>query len=100
MKNGLYLFTQPSGGVTVIRIGWIKRLEGDEYEVLNSVTPKRAGDYETMWSDVAIDGPPKKWSFTRPIPGGCPITRWQILGPVPLQESQWTKLCPKPKDWE
>jgi len=100
MKNGLYIWSQLSGGsVAVLRVGWIRRVEGDEYEALNMVTPQRKGDYETMFSDLAIDGPPKKWSFTRPIPGACPLNRFQIQGPVPLNPEQWAKISPKPDRW-
>jgi len=101
MKNGFYIWSQLSGGsVAVLRVGWIRRVEGDEYEALNMVTPQRKGDYETMFSDLAIDGPPKKWSFTRPIPGACPLNRFQIQGPVPLNPEQWAKISPRPEEWK
>jgi len=95
----LYLWTQPSGSVVVIRIGWVRRIEGDEYEGLHVVTPKRNGDYDTMFSDAAIDGPPKKWDYTRPLPRPSPLNRFHILGPVSLDPKQWADVCPTPKGW-
>lgn len=99
VRNGLFVWAQPSGGMAVLRIGWLRRVAGDEYEALSMVTPKRAGDYQTMLADLAIDGPPKAWTFTRPIPGACPVNRFAIQGPVPLNPSQWSKISPRPKDW-
>ena len=100
MRNGFYLWAQPSGGVVVLRLGWIRRIGGDEYEALHLVTPKRGGDYETMLADVAIDGPPKKWAFTRALPRPSPLNRFHILGPVSLDPKQWAKVCPRPDGWD
>jgi hypothetical protein len=99
MKEGLYVWSQPSGGVVVLRIGWIRRVEGDEYEAQHMVTPKRNGDYSVMLADLAIDGPTKKWDYTRPLPRPSPLNRFHIFGPVSLEPSQWSEICPKPKGW-
>lgn len=100
MRNGFYIWGQPSGSVVVLRIGWVRRISGDEYEALSMVTPKRAGDYQTMLADLAIDGPPKAWTFTRALPRPSPLNRFHVLGPVSLDPAQWTKISPKPKDWD
>lgn len=59
----------------------------------------RGGDYQTMFDALAIDGPPKKWTFTRPLPRSSPLNRFHILGPVSLDPAQWEKICPRPKGW-
>ena len=99
MRNGLFFWAQPSAGVVVLRLGWIRRVAGDEYEALHMVTPMRGGDYQTMFDALAIDGPPKKWTFTRPLPRSSPLNRFHILGPVSLDPAQWEKICPRPKGW-
>ena len=83
----------------VLRIGWIRRIEGDEYEALHMVTPKR-NSYEKMLSDAAIDGPPTGWTYTRPLPRPSPLNRFHILGAVSLDPKQWAKVCPRPEGWE
>lgn len=106
MRPGLYIWAAPSGSVVVLRIGWVRRISmegaymGDEMEALNQITPQRHGDFETMFADLAIDGPPKKWAFTRPIPGSCPLNRMHVFNPVPLQPAQWAKVCPRPEGWK
>ena len=83
----------------MLRFGWLRRDEGDEYEALNLVTPLRNGDYKTLFADVAIDGPPKNWGWSRPVPGPCPVNRFHIYGPLPLKPAQWTAVCPRPNPW-
>lgn len=99
MKSGLYIWAGPSGGVVVLRIGWIRRIAGDEYEALHMVTPLRGGDYKTMLADVAIDGPPAKWTFTRCLLRPSPLNRYHILCPVSLDPGQWAAVCPQPDGW-
>lgn len=104
MKPGLYLYAMPSGSMVVLRIGWIRRVKdeenADEYEALNDVTPKR-GEYKTMpYEACVLDGPPKNWSFTRPLNRPAPRLRAQILAPAELDPAKWAEVCPKPDDWD
>ncbi len=99
VKQGFYFWAQQSANVVVLRLGWVRRIQGDEYEAINMVTPLRNGDYETLFADLAIDGPPKKWKFSRPMPRPSPLNRFHILGPISLDPDQWAKVCPRPKDW-
>ena len=49
MRNGLYLVTTPSGGsVAVLRVGWLRRVEGDELILVGARTPLR-GDYSVTF---------------------------------------------------
>lgn len=102
MKAGLYLYAMPSGSMVVLRIGWIRRVVGenaDEYEALHDVTPKR-GEYKTMpYEACVLDGPPKGWTFTRPLNRPSPRLRAQILAPSELDPDKWSNICPKPEDW-
>ena len=99
MKPGLYLFATPSGGRAVLRVGWIRRVEGDEYEVVSQRTPKRS-EYTTMPSEAAAKGPPSAWKFTDPHPLPCPLTRYHIHHPWPCNEKAWAKVCPRPEGFE
>jgi hypothetical protein len=99
LNPGLYFYQQQSGNLAVLRVGWVRRVEGDEYEVLNLVTPLRDGDYTTLFADVANKGPPKKWRFSEPVWAASPTNRFHILGPLPLKPEQWKDICPKPKGW-
>lgn len=100
MRNELMFWAQPNGGVVVLRLGWVRHVGGDEYEALGMVTPLRNGDYDTLWDSLALDGPPKKWKFSRPMPRPSPLNRFHILGPVSLDPKQWEKVCPKPDGWD
>jgi hypothetical protein len=99
VKPGLYLFATPSGGRAVLRVGWIRRVDGDEYEVVGQRTPKR-GEYNTMPSDAAAKGPPRAWTFTDAHPTPCPLTRYHIHHPWPCDERAWATVCPRPEGWE
>jgi hypothetical protein len=99
VKNGLYLYAMPNGSMVVLRVGWLRHTQGDEYEALNVTTPLRKGDYKTQFADVAIDGPPKSWDWTRPLPRASPLNRFHCLGPVSLDPKQFAKVCPRPEDW-
>ena len=99
VRPGLYLFGLPSGSVQVLRVAWLRRVEGDEYEAINCTTPLRRGDYQTSFADVAIDGPPNAWGWTRCLPRPSPVNRFHCLGPVSLDPEKFSKVCPRPADW-
>ena len=98
MRNGLYLITTPSGGsVAVLRVGWLRRVEGDEYELVNARTPLR-GEYTTTF-DQAQNIPPKNWKWTEPLVRPLQLHRFQIRAPVELDEKGYAKLFPRPEGW-
>lgn len=100
MRDELLFWAQPNGSTVVLRLGWVRHIAGDEYEALHMVTPLRNGDYTTLFADLAIDGPPKGWKFSRPMPRPSPLNRFHIYGPISLDPAQWAKVCPKPKGWD
>lgn len=96
MRNGLYLLTTPSSGnVAVLRVGWLRRVEGDEYEVINARTPLR-GEYKTTF-DMAQNAPPPGWKWTEPLERPLQLHRFQIRAPVELSAEGYAKLCPRPE---
>lgn len=102
MKPGLYLYAMPSGSRVVLRIGWLRRVPGedaDEYESLHDVTPRR-GELQTMpFEACVLDGPPSNWKYTRPLNRPAPRLRAQILMPAELDPELWAEICPEPGDW-
>ena len=94
MRNGLYLLTTPSGGsVAVLRVGWLRRVEGDEYELVGARTPLR-GEY-TVTFDQAQDAPPPSWKWTEPLKRPLQLHRFQIRAPVELDPAGYAKLFPR-----
>lgn len=104
MKSGLYIYAMPSGSTVVLRIGWIRRVRGnenaDEYESLHDVTPLR-NELTTMpFESCVLDGPPEDWEYTRPLNRPAPRLRAQILMPAELDPEMWKDICPRPDDWK
>ena len=96
MRNGLYLVTTPSGGsVAVLRVGWLRRVEGDEFILVGARTPLR-GDYSVTF-DQAQEAPPKSWKWTEPLKRPLQLHRFQIRAPVELDAAGYAKLFPRPE---
>jgi hypothetical protein len=98
IRPGLYLFTSPSSdSLAVLRVAWLRPLQGDEHEALNVVTPLR-GEYQTMLSE-AQDVPPPNWRWTQPLKRPTQYHRAQIRNPIALDPAGYAKICPCPADW-
>ncbi len=98
IRQGLYLFTSPSSeSVAVLRVAWLRPMQGEEHEALNVVTPLR-GEYKTMLSE-AQDEPPKNWKWTTPLKRPSQYHRAQIRNPIALDPKGYAKVCPMPSDW-
>ena len=100
MHDGLKLIQLPGRyGYSVTRVGWMRRVGGDEWELLpGAVSIGRTSGQRTI-DQVAIDGPGKDHQLWPPSKGVEEIHRLVIRRSMPADEKAWAKHCPKPKDW-
>jgi len=89
--NGLYY------GATFI--AWVRRVEGDEYEMVAGARPLvRTGEYRSL-AQLACDGPLKDHRVDPPSKLGEEIHRLTVRRVLKADENVWATFCPKPKDW-
>lgn len=103
MREGLKVI-QVTGayyGYAVTRVGWLRRVDGDEYELLpGAVTVMRTGQRNLAGIDsLASEGPGKRYQCSEPAKAPEEIHRLLVRRSVPANEKAWAAVCPKPKDW-
>ncbi len=103
MKDGLKI-VQVAGayyGYSVTRVGWLRRVSGDEYELLNARTIARTGSYSLDGiNKLASDGPRDKYRLSEGDKGPEEVHRLLIRRSVPASVDAWAKDCPRPKGWQ
>jgi len=97
MKNGLKIFSVPGGYYPFVLVGWLRRVEGDEYEVLGGRVVRRFGQSQAL-SSLAQKGPAKDTELLAASPTET-VHRLLIGRCIPCEPSEWVKECPKPKGW-
>jgi len=97
MRNGLKIFSLPGGYYPFVLVGWLRRVEGDEYEVLGGRVIRRFGQSQAL-SSLAQKGPAKDTELLAASPTET-VHRLLIGRCIPCEPSAWAKECPKPKEW-
>ena len=103
MREGLKV-VQVTGayyGYAVTRVGWLRRVDGDEYELLpGAVTVMRTGEHNLAGIDLlASEGPGQRYQCSEPAKASEEIHRLLVRRSVPANEKAWAKVVPRPKDW-
>jgi hypothetical protein len=99
MRNGLKIIQVPGRyGYSVTRIGWMRRVSGDEFELVNARTITRTGEPRTLAS-LAHDGPKRDHGLSDMDEGVEEVHRLVIRRSRPASEAAWIKHCPKPGNW-
>lgn len=100
MSPGLKIIQVPGRyGYSVTRVGWLRRVAGDEWELLPGArTIIRSGGIRTL-SELAEDGPKKDHTLSTPAAGLEEIHRLVIRRSLPANTKAWGDHCPKPKGW-
>jgi hypothetical protein len=101
MRDGLKIIVLPgSRYYNVVRIGWLRRVSGDEYELVNARTVVRTASYEAGGlARLASHGIEKRYKLSTADEGVEEIHRLVIRRSMPATEKSWAKDCPKPKGW-
>jgi len=100
MTNGLKIIQVPGRwGYSVARVGWLRRVSGDEYVLLPGArTIMRTGTPRTIDS-LASDGPGNDHILTAPSKATEEVHRLVIRRSVRADEQTWAAHCPRPEDW-
>lgn len=102
MKDGLKVIQVPGRfGYSVTLVGWVRRVNGDELELLNAVTVARTGTYRLDGIQrLASEGPGKRgYDVTEPAKLPEELHRLLVRRSLPANEAAWQDYCPKPKGW-
>jgi len=89
-------------GYAVTLAGWVRRVGGDEYEMLpGHVTVLRTGNRDPNGLDrLAAEGPGKNYQCSEPSKGTELLHRLLVRRPKPANEKAWEKILPRPKGWQ
>jgi hypothetical protein len=103
MREGLKVI-QTTGayyGYAVTRVGWLRRVDGDEYELLpGAVTIQRTGERNLAGLDLlASGGLGNRYAASEPAESSEEIHRLLVRRSLPANEAAWASVCPKPKGW-
>lgn len=101
MREGLKIVLLPGGyyGRPVFRVGWLRRIEGDEYELLNARTIIRTGAYAVGGFDRLREKGPAGYKLSEIAEEPEDVNRHTIRRSGKARESAWIEHCPKPNGW-
>lgn len=101
MKDGFKLLQLPGRyGYSVTKVGWMRRVGGDEWELMPGArTVVRTGNRVPI-DQLASGGLDSNHRATEPSKLGEDLHRLVIRRSLRADEKAWSKLCPKPKDWK
>lgn len=101
MRPGLKIVTLPGRyGYSVTRVGWLRRVSGDERELVNARTIIRTQARAIGGLDKLASSGPKGYTLSDKTEGVEEIHRLLIRRSLPASETAWRKECPKPENWE
>lgn len=102
MKDGLKILQLPGGyyGYSVTRVGWVRRLRGDDYELVGGRTMAREGQYSIDGITKAAAKGPKGYKLSVPDEMPEELHRLLIRRAVPANEKAWADACPRPTNWQ
>lgn len=102
MRDGLVLVQFPGGYYrNVTRVGWLRRVEGDEFELLGAVTVwRQSGSFDPAGLEkLAAKGLGKEYAASEPSASVELAHRLTVRRVLRADERTWAKVCPKPKGW-
>jgi len=103
MREGLKIVKLPGGyyGRSVTRVGWLRRVSGDEWELLPGARSVwRTGGAMTPLDQLAAHGPGDNHQVSDPQAGIEEIHRLLLRRCLPADESAWAAHCPRPPRFE
>lgn len=101
MRDGLKVLQLPGRyGYAITLVGWVRRIVGDEYEMLNACVVARRGNYRLDGLQrLASDGPKKQYDVTEASKQPEEIHRLMVWRCLPANEKAWAEHSPKPSNW-
>jgi hypothetical protein len=100
MRNGLKIIQVPGmyANLAVTRIGWLRRVSGDEWELIGASTIVRTGSPRSLDS-LAAHGPKDDRRLTASAEAPEEIHRLVIRRSLPADVKAWAADCPRPDGW-
>jgi hypothetical protein len=99
MRSGLKVIVTPGNYWALTQIGWLRRVDGDEYELVGARSLRRIGEQVPL-ATLAAKGPGKTIQVQPASEQPEELHRLTIRRCIPANEAAWAKECPRPKDWE
>jgi len=99
VRDGLKIVSLPSGAYAYILVGWLRRIVGDEYELIGSRCIRRFGRNRSL-AELAKHGPYEDTQLLEAAVEPEELHRLLIRRALPCNEKAWTKECPRPVDWK
>jgi len=99
MRDGLKIIQVPGRySWAVTRVGWLRRVSGDEWEIVGARTIVRTGSPRTLDS-LAAHGPGRDHRLSAISEASEEIHRLVIRRSIPANEAAWLEHCPMPAGW-
>ena len=98
MRDGLKIIVQPDGYYPYVTVGWIRRVQGDEYESVGARVLRRFGSKQAL-ARLAAEGPASDTELLVAAEIPEEVHRLGVSRSIPCNEAKWAEHCPKPKDW-
>ncbi len=101
MHDGLKIITLPGGyyGRSITRVGWLRRVGGDEWELLGGRTIVRTESPRVGGLEILASSGPKGYKLGEASKTVEHIHRLIIRRSIVADPKVWNKDCPQPKDW-
>ena len=97
MREGLKLIKLP-GYYGPVRVGWLRRIDGDNYELLaGSVLVIRTSGSRAL-AELAADGPLKDHKLTDKAGTAHDINEFRVWQAIDCGDA-WREFVPQPKEW-
>ncbi len=99
MRNGLALVVVAGGWRALTRVGWLRRVEGDEWELVGARSVRTVGRYIPL-AELASIGPVKDVSLQQKADEPEPLHRLLLRRVIFCDVPKWAKEVPRPKGWD
>jgi hypothetical protein len=81
-------------GYKVTKVGWLHRIEGDEWVIRGAIVIKRTGNLVDL-EVLASEGLGVQHTATAPATTGERLHRWSASRCLEVNEAAWIAICPK-----
>ena len=98
MRPGLAIVVSPGGYSPYVRIGWWRRVDGDEWEGIGCRVIQRFGQGAAL-AALSQSGPAPDTVLLAAAKVPSPIHRLHAIRIEPADAQAWAQHCPRPADW-
>lgn len=99
MREGLAIVVTPGNYWALVQVGWLRHVEGDEWELADARTLLRISGDRGL-SQLAAEGPRSDHEVKPASQYPEPLHRLTIRRVVYADVKAWAKDCPRPEGWQ